>query len=197
MTTSRFGFALPSGAAVTIALFYLMTTLIASGKPVRTGPPPGIPVDLISVRPDTPVASPIDRPSKPRAPEPEPRNPPQARPGTDPIFVAPELPGAGEPPIDTIPIFTGSGGLVPIVRVAPVYPGRAASRGLEGYVIVQFTVTATGTVTDAVVIETSDSLFNRAALAAVQKFKYRPRIVDGSAVAVAGVRNLFSFKLEN
>ena len=44
------------------------------------------------------------------------------------------------------------GDYLPIVRVAPVYPARALSRGLEGYVDMGFTVTTTGTVKDPVVL---------------------------------------------
>lgn len=197
MTTSRFAIALPSGATVTVALFYLMTTLIASGKTVLVPPPPPIRMDLVSVRPDTPVDERLEPPPEIPPPLPEPRNPPPPRPGQDPVTVTLNIPDSGGFALEDVGIQgPGSGDLVPIVRVAPLYPGRASSRGMEGYVIVQFTVTATGTVTDAIVIESSDSLFDRAALAAVRKFKYRPRVVDGSPVAVAGVRNLFSFKLE-
>ena len=39
--------------------------------------------------------------------------------------------------------------VIPLVRINPDYPPRALSRGLEGWVQVQFTITATGTVKDA------------------------------------------------
>jgi protein TonB len=73
------------------------------------------------------------------------------------------------------------GDYLPIVRVAPVYPARALSRGLEGYVDMAFTVTTTGTVKDPVVVFSTSSLFERAAIRAVLKFKYKPRVVDGVA----------------
>ena len=97
-------------------------------------------------------------------------------------------------------IIAGSadGDYLPIVKVAPVYPRRAVDRGIEGYVIVQFTVTKTGAVRDPVVVEYHPStIFNKAALAAALKFKYKPRIVNGEAIEVHGVLNRITFQLED
>ena len=85
---------------------------------------------------------------------------------------------------------------LPIVTVAPAYPPRAVARGLEGYVIVRFTVTETGTTDDIVVVESSASLFEQAAIDSAAKWKYRPRMVDGQPVAVPGVTNRINFQLE-
>jgi len=92
---------------------------------------------------------------------------------------------------------SGDGEYLPIVRVAPIYPSRALSRGIEGYVDLEFTVTTAGTVKDPVVIETTSSLFNRAAVRAVLKFKYKPRVVDGQPVEVPGVKTRIRFELED
>ena len=89
------------------------------------------------------------------------------------------------------------GEYLPIVKVAPVYPARALTRGLEGYVIVEFTVTRTGTVRDVLVVESTSSLFERAASEAALKFKYKPRVIDGEAVEVPGVRNRITFEISN
>lgn len=85
---------------------------------------------------------------------------------------------------------------VPIVKVAPIYPALAASQGLEGYVVVEFTVTPAGTVRDVVVIESSNELFHQAAIEATHKFKYKPRVVSGRPVEVPGVRNKITFVVE-
>lgn len=87
------------------------------------------------------------------------------------------------------------GEYLPIVKVAPVYPPRAASLGIEGYVIVEFTVTPAGGVSDVTVVESSSELFHDAALEATHQFKYKPRVVSGQAVAVSGVRNKITFVL--
>lgn len=72
----------------------------------------------------------------------------------------------------------------PIVRVEPIYPPRAQRQGLEGVVTVEFIITPSGRVTDPVVINAKPSkVFDRAVLAAVKKWKFRPRIVNGKAVA--------------
>ncbi|MDG1858224.1 MAG: TonB family protein [Emcibacteraceae bacterium] len=78
------------------------------------------------------------------------------------------------------PDFTGGEGeYLPIVRVTPQYPGPLAEKGIEGYVSLSFTVTKSGTVTDVIILESSHRGFERAAIKAVEKFKYKPRIIDG------------------
>jgi len=89
------------------------------------------------------------------------------------------------------------GDYLPIVRVAPVYPARALSRGLEGYVDLSFTVTTAGTVRDPIIIFSTSSLFERAATRAVLKFKYKPRVVDGIPVDVSGVKTRITFLIED
>lgn len=85
---------------------------------------------------------------------------------------------------------------LPVVRVAPVYPRRALSRGATGYVDLEFTVDENGVPTDIEVIESSSGRdFNRAAIDAVKKFRYIPRIKDGKAVAVNDVKTRISFDL--
>lgn len=98
----------------------------------------------------------------------------------------------------------GTGGLsasdgeyLPIVKVAPIYPRRAQTRGIEGYCIVEYTVTKSGSIRDPQAIDCSPSgIFERASLKASLKFKYKPRVVDGEAIEVAGVQNKFTYELE-
>lgn len=82
-----------------------------------------------------------------------------------------------------------------MLKVAPIYPARAAARGLEGYVVVSYTVTATGDTKDVEAVESSSTLFETAAIEAAQKYKYRPRIVDGTPVEVAGITSRIEFAL--
>ena len=72
---------------------------------------------------------------------------------------------------------------------------RALQRRVEGYVIVEFVVTTSGSVTDVTVVESSAPVFEQAAIEAAQKFKYKPRVVDGVAIEVSGVQNRITFKL--
>ena len=91
---------------------------------------------------------------------------------------------------------SGDGDYMPIMRVDAVYPRRALSRGIEGWVIVEFTVTKLGTVKGPKVLDAQPAdLFNRSALDAVLKYKYKPRMVNGEPVDVHGVTNKVTFKL--
>jgi protein TonB len=40
-------------------------------------------------------------------------------------------------------------------------------------------------------------IFERASVKASTKFKYKPRVVDGEPIEVAGVQNKFTYELEN
>ena len=99
--------------------------------------------------------------------------------------------------ISTSGMSSGDGEYLPIVKVAPIYPNRALTRGIEGYCVVEYTVTQLGTVKDPKVVESqcSSSLFHSASVNAALKFKYKPRIMDGEAVEVPGVQNKFTYEI--
>ncbi|HTQ98724.1 MAG TPA: energy transducer TonB [Candidatus Acidoferrum sp.] len=109
------------------------------------------------------------------------------------------------PKIDTKSALSGikvSGGsdrdVVPLVRINPEYPQRALNRGIEGWVTVQFTITETGSVADAVVVDASPKgMFDEAALKAIAKWRYNPKVEDGVAVARKGIQTMLRFQLEN
>ncbi len=91
---------------------------------------------------------------------------------------------------------SADGDAVPMVRVPPQYPERALQRGIEGRVLVEFTISKSGSVKDAKVIAAEpSSIFNKAALKAVSQWKYNPKIVNGKAVEQPGVRIAIPFKL--
>jgi len=84
------------------------------------------------------------------------------------------------------------------VRVDPVYPPRLEARGIEGSVHVQFNVTAAGTVRDAIVVASEPrGTFDAAALEAIARWRYNPRIVNGTAVERVGLQTLVRFELED
>jgi protein TonB len=95
-----------------------------------------------------------------------------------------------------IGLVPGDGEYLPIVKIAPVYPRRAAERCLEGYVIVSFTVSTSGSVENPRVVESSSSLFDTSAKKAASKFKYKPRMVDGKSTAVPDVTNKITYKMD-
>jgi protein TonB len=94
----------------------------------------------------------------------------------------------------------GTGGgdqdVVPLVRVDPDYPPRARQRGIEGYVDIEFTISPVGTVQNPEVIGSEPSFtFDRAALRAVRKWKYNPKIEGGVPIARPGVQVRIRFEL--
>jgi len=91
---------------------------------------------------------------------------------------------------------SADGDAVPMVRVPPQYPERALQRGIEGRVLIEFTISKSGAVKDAKVIAAEpSSIFNKAAIKAVLQWKYNPKIVNGRPVEQVGVRIAIPFKL--
>jgi|GEM_PF-6088066 len=90
-----------------------------------------------------------------------------------------------------VPAAADTSEYVPLHKVAPYYPEAAA--GERGWAIVQFTVTETGRTTNPEIVESSNPVFDEPALWAAKQFRYAPRILDGSPVAVEGIRNRITF----
>jgi protein TonB len=197
MMFARIALALPLGAAVTAGLLYMMHLFIATGHGQSDVAVARV-VDFVRVERSEEVRKREQRPEKPEALEPSPDVP---QPELTDAFGAtleialtkPDIAFAGE--VGGTGMVANDGEYLPIVKVAPVYPTRALQRRLEGYVVVEFVVTASGNVRDVVVVESSEALFEQAAIDAAMKFRYKPRVVDGEPVAVAGVQNRITFKL--
>ena len=197
----RYAFSIVVGVVVTLTLLFVMQLLIATGKQALTKPRERAQLDFVRVKRNEALNLEDFTPEKPPPPpETPPETPPQEMDNIDPS--APTITIAA-PSVNADTSLSGPGGMniaegdyLPIVRVAPVYPARALSRGLEGYVDLSFTVTPTGTVENPIVDYSTSSLFERAAIRAVLKFKYKPRVVDGVPVAVPGVKTRITFKLE-
>ena len=88
------------------------------------------------------------------------------------------------------------GEYLPFVKVQPAYPRRAQARGVQGFCTVAYTVTKQGTTKDIRIVDCSSKLFERSSIQAAQKFKYKPRIIDGEAIEVPNVKNRFNYKLQ-
>lgn len=114
------------------------------------------------------------------------------------LDVANIAPNAGvQIQISSTGMASGDGEYLPIVKVAPIYPRRAQTRGITGYCIVEYTVTKSGSIRDAVPVDCQPSgVFESASVKAAEKFKYKPRVVDGEPIEVAGVQNKFTYELE-
>jgi protein TonB len=197
----RYAFAIVTGTLVTLSLLFLMQLLIAYGEEAITKPRARHQLEFVRVKRNENVRTEDIKPEKPPPPPQVPPDvPPQERDNLDPNAATVNIP---PPSVSSDVQIGGPGGMniaegdyLPIVRVAPVYPARALSRGVEGYVDMGFTVTTTGTVKDPVVLFSTSSLFDRAATQAVLKFKYKPRVVDGQPVDVPNVKTRITFKIE-
>ena len=197
---TRISFGVGTGVVATALLFLLMQALIDSDDSPFEELAMGAIVDFV------PVVEDVEVKRKPRRPKriPEPDELPPDRP--DPVVDTTngEIGVEIEPPeeLGTVDIEGGSdyvdGEYLPLVKVRPRYPSRAASRGIEGYVLLRFTVTGSGAVRDPVVVESAPpGIFDRAATEAALKFKYKPRVVNGSPIEVSGVLNRITFSLQD
>ena len=198
----RLAIGLAFGLAVTAGLFWMMQYLIATADRSLNESKSGNLVDFVRLKRDESIQRRQLKPKKPPPPNAPPPQPP-----------TPKLenlnPSAEKIAISAVPDEThiemsggfsqgvGEGDYLPIVKVAPIYPARALQRGLEGYCVVQYTVTSLGTIKGPVVVENqcTSSLFHRASLQAALKFKYKPRVIDGVAVEVPGVQNKFTYEI--
>ena len=78
---------------------------------------------------------------------------------------------------------SAEGDIIPVVVIRPMYPREAAISGIQGWVKVEFIITESGTVKDPRVIDAKPPrVFNREAIRAILKWKFKPRVVDGIAV---------------
>ena len=199
----RYLFALGVAVVITLALFFGMQALIQTGEGVMSEPAKGSVLDFIRLKREETVAKKERKPQKP----PKPKEPPPPMESPQQQNSDPNVGNAGfdfaasvEAEVDLaggLALEASDGEYLPIVKVAPVYPRRALSRGIEGYVIVEFFVTKTGTVRDPRVIKAvPEKIFDTAAMDAALKFKYKPRVVNGEAVEVAGVQNKLTFKID-
>ena len=196
---ARYAISIGLGASVTFALLFVMQLLISTGRGAITEAKAFRIVDFVRVERQSIVETKKEKPEKP--PEPE-QAPDMPSPDTLDSFDSSMAVSMSSPMFDAslniggVGFGVSDGEYLPIVKVAPIYPARAASRGLEGYVILEFTVTRAGTVRDVFVVESTSSIFERAATTAAYKFKYKPRVIDGEPVEVPGVRNKITFVLE-
>lgn len=195
----RYTSAVLLGTVATFGLLTLMRSVIADPLPAEDSGIKGEVLDFVRLEKEHEI---IVDPPKPKRPPP-PDEPPPPLP---PIVIDPGgTIGWEGGPLEPVPEtegpllnrYFGDGEYLPIVRVSPIYPRRALSRNIEGYVLVEFVVTQTGTVRDPVVLFADPpGFFERAAVTAVLKFKYKPKVTGGKPVPVSGVRSRIVFEME-
>ena len=198
MTGLRVGVSAALGLMVTLGLVFLMFKLIDSGsKELDEGDIIKIPDFLHVERELTENAKKTDvkKPDEPETPPPE---IPEDKidfevPDNAVSMAAPVVSGGLNASMGT---FARDSDFIPVYVPQPQYPRRAQTRGIEGYVLLEYIVTKTGAVRDPVVIEAKPpGIFNRAAINAAVKYKYKPKVVNGDAIDVAGVKTRITFEL--
>ncbi len=197
----RFVLVVSLGILTSFALFWVMQALVGVTGELKEGGK-SLSVDYVRLKRDNTPEIKKREPPKREKPKQQPP-PPQMnmakamRPG--------DAVGAIVPMVDTgveleKATSLGAGGsdryVVPLVRVDPDYPPRARQRGIEGYVDIEFSISPVGTVQNATVIGPDPSfVFDRAALRAVRKWKYNPKIENGIAVPRHGIQVRLRFEL--
>jgi len=201
-------------AAATAALFLALPLLNRAIAPPR---PEAVLREAAAFRMPARQAPP---PAALARPEPAQRrivNPELAAPAPPPLRVdLPLLPDMSGPPIsaftpDASPASFGRTGAAeaawgiedmdqvpqPLARLEPVYPARARLRRQEGAVVLEFVVDGDGITRDIEVVQSEPpGVFDAAAAGAVERWRFRPGMKDGRAVAVR-VRQKMTFKLED
>ena len=77
-----------------------------------------------------------------------------------------------------------------------VYPAAAKAAGIEGHVVIRYDVTPAGTVANARVVESVPAgTFDASALAALTRWRFRPRVERGQAVAAPNRVSTLRFQL--
>ena len=198
----RYFVALAIGSFAALSLLWVMQFLIATGQAAITEALDARFVDFVRVKREETIERKEEKPERPPEVDEQPPDlPQQDMDNSD--FDSSVAVSAPNPNMDVgldseLGDFSlAEGDYLPIVKVAPMYPRRAQSRGLEGYCDLQFTVTPLGTTADVSVIECTSSLFERASVQALLKFKYKPRVVNGTAIAVPGLRHRITFQIED
>lgn len=87
---------------------------------------------------------------------------------------------------------------LPLNYITPEYPLAAVEENVEGYVLLEFTVTKEGLPRGIVILDRSpSSIFNASAVNAAERFRFDPRIVDGKPVEAEGAQYQFTFKRDD
>lgn len=78
----------------------------------------------------------------------------------------------------------GDSDVLPLVKARPVYPQAALNRGISGSVTATLKVNERGTVDRVDILEaTPAGVFNREAIRALYRYKFKPKLIDGKPVS--------------
>jgi protein TonB len=196
---ANFATAIPSAAAITLMLLFAMQSLIVMRPMLDAGSTPPPAITFMPGIPPEPIPKeefePVDRPEVVPAPRIKlPVKSTNSTSGGTFVQSGPVIPKPSRGKLDNP--FTNDGPLIALVRVQPNYPAIAATRALEGIVVVQFDVLADGTVTNVSVLSSSNSIFERSAVQAASRFRFKARVADGIPQTSTGVQYQFRFEMD-
>lgn len=200
MIAVRWLISLALAFGITLALFWFMQALIATGSQfdqranVTRIVDATMPDIEMEVQREVDEPEPIERVETPPPPE-------QNREfdaGESNLNIAYDaVDTSGDVDVSMAGISATDGDMLPLVNVTPTYPTRAAQRGIEGWCQVRFTVTAEGGVRGVEVVDAEpQGIFDRSSIRAAERFRFQPRVVDGEPVDVPGVQYVFRYELE-
>jgi protein TonB len=198
------GLALPVAAVVTVLLFWVMPFLISTGVPALQQAFKAMPIEFVRApRDETVQVKERKLPDKPTVedvvPPPLPVDADMSAAtagGSTPIGIAAPTVSrelnlgrhSFEAPSDTE--------AVPLVRIPPEYPLGPQARGIEGWVVIQFTIDEVGRVRDPSVVQAEPpGVFDNAAVAALLRWRYKPKVENGRAVKMYDNRVVITFDL--
>lgn len=187
---------------VSLCLFYFMSVLIRGEGSLKKSIQDQLVIEFIRFKKDTALNQRKRALPKPPKQKPLPKVPLKISP------IQPELKMAQSlslPPLDFSVKGSGpgvgyggnqSGGAIPLVRMQPPYPRKAALQRIEGWVDLKYDVTSMGTVRNIRVIKANPiGVFEKSATQAMMKWKFKPRIEDGQSVDQRDMMVRMEFKL--
>jgi protein TonB len=203
MIVLRWGLSLALAGVITFGLFYFMQALIATGDQVEQNLSIVRVVDATMPEIELEVIEEIDKPEpieELNEPPPEPENRSVDLDSGPSLSIArSEVNIDADLNLGAAQISITDGEMLPLVNVTPEYPTRAASRGIQGWCQVSFTVDGNGNVVeDTIVVVDAEpaGIFDRSSIRAAARFKFQPRVRDGVGVAVPNVQYVFRYILE-
>ncbi|WP_019275113.1 energy transducer TonB [Vibrio coralliilyticus] len=197
--------ATPLAAACALAIFSFMAWMVDSGHRRAPEPSESLSFNMVMVENEQDVQRRQRTvPEQPKAPE-VPEQMPTSQTNTELSQISPiSQPSLGlNTSIEGLAISAPTFGdfgvnqqVMPLYRVEPRYPAKALKRKAEGYVILKFTIDPTGKPRDIDIVEANPKrMFERNAIQALQKWKYQPKVVDGTAVSQENQTVRLEFKL--
>lgn len=194
----------PIAAVITFLLFMLMQTLIFTDEVTLEEESEELrivineEVEQVDIRQRDVTLDDVED-VQPPPPPPQIERAAAEAPSEDMSTIMGEMPAFEEPSLnnDSVSFSVSDRDAQPLVRIEPDYPMRAAERGVEGDCLVTFDVTPDGVTTNIRIMDCSSSLFERNAIRAVERWRYQPKIVDGTAVRRTGVVTEFNFRLQD